>query len=289
MKHIFSIDVEDWFHILELETAPSQNQWESLESRVEHNFLTLLDMLDDHNISATCFFLGWIAEKYPHLVTEAASRSHEIASHGYSHQLVYNLTEKQFYEDLRKTKDILEQISGNEVIGYRAPGYSITPETIWAFHQLAKAGYRYDSSLFPAKRGHGYFLQSKLHPYYIEDQGIYEFPMTVVPVLYNSMCFFGGGYLRLFPYWLINMMENSVLKEERPVVYYIHPRDIDADQPRLDMNAVRTFKSYVNLKSTKHKLKKIFKKTGYVSFSSFLDQHGDYFTNKVTNIKDMLQ
>jgi polysaccharide deacetylase family protein (PEP-CTERM system associated) len=284
MKDIISIDVEDWFHILELESTPNLHEWENLESRIENNFLNMLDILEEKNVKATCFFLGWIAEKYPQLVREASKRKHEIASHGYAHQLIYTQTEKQFYEDISKTKHILENISGTEVIGYRAPGFSIIPETTWAFAQLAKAGYKYDSSLFPAKRGHGYFLETKLYPFKIVDFDFYEFPITVAHFLSKNICFFGGGYLRLFPYWLIKIMTKQVANENRPVIYYIHPREIDINQPRLDMNLKRQFKSYINLKTTKVKLRKIIANNEYISFAGCLREYEEYFGETSKNV-----
>ncbi|MDD3051874.1 MAG: polysaccharide deacetylase family protein [Candidatus Cloacimonetes bacterium] len=277
MKNIISIDVEDWFHILELESTPDLKEWNNLESRVENNFLALLDLLDESEVRATCFFLGWIAEKFPRLVSEASKRKHEIAAHGYAHQLVHALTENQFYEDISKTKKILEDISGSEVIGYRAPGFSITPQTTWAFTRLAEAGYKYDSSLFPAKRGHGYFLNTKLHPYKLSDLDFFEFPLTVKSILMKKICFFGGGYLRLFPFWLVKLMSDQVMKENRPVIYYVHPREIDVNQPRLTMNWQRRFKSYINLKTTKPKLTKLIKSYQYTTYRDFISEYQDYF------------
>ncbi len=284
MEDILSIDVEDWFHILELDSTPNLHEWGGMESRVEYNFLSILDILEEKNIKATCFFLGWIAEKFPRIVKEASARKHEIASHGYAHQLVYTQTEKQFFEDISKTKQILEDISSSEVIGYRAPGFSIIPETSWAFDQLAQAGYKYDSSLFPAKRGHGYFLESKLFPFKIQNSDFYEFPITVAPIMSKNICFFGGGHLRLFPYWLIKIMAKRVAKENRPVIYYVHPREVDISQPRLDMNLKRRFKSYINLKTTRVKLQKIIENNEFISFAGFLKKYDFYFQETARNV-----
>ncbi len=257
MKNVITIDVEDWFHILELDTTPKLEEWSALESRVEKNFLHLLDILDEAEVKATCFFLGWIAEHHPHLVKEAQRRGHEVACHGYAHQLIYTQTEAEFKEDIRRAKQTLEDLCGEAVIGFRAPGFSITTQTPWALPGLAEAGYRYDSSLFPVKRAHGYFLEAKLYPYRIEGLELYEFPITVANFLSRRICFFGGGYLRLFPYFLIEQMAQQVTRENRPVIYYIHPREIDIHQPRLKMNLSRQFRSYVNLQTTEPKLRKI--------------------------------
>lgn len=277
MNNIMSIDVEDWFHILELESTPDVEHWSQLESRVEANFIKLLDILEEQASKATCFFLGWVAEKYPRIVKEAAKRKHEIASHGYAHQLICTQSPNAFLQDVTKNKKMLEDISGEAVIGFRAPGFSITPETTWAFEQLCKAGYQYDSSLFPAKRGHGYFLGSKLYPYKLEDMDFYEFPLTVASFGPKKICLFGGGYLRLFPYFLIKIMAEKVEKEKRPVIYYVHPREIDPHHPRLKMNLKRRFKSYVNLNTTEKKLQKITLNNQTISFGEFLSRYKDYF------------
>src|SRR5271156_1369877 len=162
---IFSIDVEDWFHILDLPSTPPLSEWNRLPSHVEKNFLRLLDIVDERNVRVTCFFLGWVAERFPHLVREAKARGHEIASHGYSHGLIYQMTPKKFLDDASKAKRILEDVSGSPVLGYRSSGFSVTKETPWFFEKLMEAGYRYDSSVFPAPRGHGGMATSQYAPY----------------------------------------------------------------------------------------------------------------------------
>jgi polysaccharide deacetylase family protein (PEP-CTERM system associated) len=275
MKNILSVDVEDWFHILALDSTPDVLKWSRLESRVESNFHNLLDIFDEVGAKATCFFLGWVAENFPHLVTEAVNRGHEIASHGYAHELTYMKAPVEFAEDIRISKNILEDIAGSEVLGYRTPGFSITPDTPWAFDELCAAGYSYDSSVFPAGRGHGGMRGSDMFPHVIETASgsIVEFPITVIPVMYRRLCFFGGGYLRLFPYALISRMSRKVNDQGRPVIYYVHPREIDLDHPRLDMSRVRRFKSYVNLKSTKPKLERLLRDQVLVPFSRWLDEY----------------
>ena len=284
MKNIISIDVEDWFHILELDSTPRLDAWDRMESRVEKNFMNMLAILDEKNVKATCFFLGWIAEKFPRLVKEAAKQNHEIASHGYSHQLIYSQTKSQFFNDILRTRQQLEDLCGAKVVGYRAPGFSITPETAWAFSQLVVAGYQYDSSLFPAKRGHGFFLDAKLHPFKLTGLDFYEFPITVSHFLSKKICFFGGGYLRLFPYFLIRIHSKKVAKENRPVIYYIHPREIDVSQPRLEMNWKRKFKSYINLKTTETKVKKIIASGNFTTFQGFLNEFQEYFNEPAMNM-----
>ena len=152
---IFSVDVEDWFHILDVPSAPALAEWSSLPSRVEKNFSKLMDIFSEEKVHVTCFVLGLIGERFPQLVKEAAARGHEIASHGYGHRLVYEQSREDFYEDVRHARLLLQDIAGAPVSGYRAPGFSTTEQTPWFFDVLAEAGYQYDSSVFPAARGHG--------------------------------------------------------------------------------------------------------------------------------------
>ncbi len=249
-QFIFSVDVEDWFHILDVPSAPAISEWSGMPSHVEKNFTRLLDLFSEYNAQVTCFFLGWVAERFPHLVREAVKRGHEVASHGYGHRLVFEQSQGEFYDDVRKARLLLEDIAGMRVLGYRAPGFSSTSDTPWFFDALAKAGYAYDSSVFPAHRGHGGIPEARRDPYRVDGVGILELPISVADFAGTGMCFFGGGYLRFFPYWLISRKVNEVVADGRPVVFYIHPREIDPAHPRLAMKASRAFKTYVNLEST---------------------------------------
>jgi len=275
MQSIFSIDVEDWFHILDVAATPHLSEWGTLPSCVEKNFLRLLAILSEHKIKATCFFLGWIAQKYPGLVNEAMAEGHEIASHGYSHELVYKMNRNAFIDDAVMARKIIEDVVGKEVIGYRCSGFSVTEKTPWFFESLVEAGYQYDSSVFPARRGHGGMRTSLKEPYKIimDNKTFFEFPITVTELFGKALCFFGGGYLRLFPYWIIKLMAQKVLAEQRPVIFYVHPREVDPDHPRLDMNFKRRFKSYVNLKSTVPKITSLFDDFEFTRFSDFLQTH----------------
>jgi len=272
MANIMSVDVEDWFHLLELSSTPAIGDWDNMESRVERNFYHLLDEFDRTDTKATCFFLGWVADRFPKMVIEACQRGHEIASHGYSHQLVYTQSRRQFAEDIQRSKAGLEQISGKRVVGYRAPGFSIVARTTWAFDELIAAGYEYDSSVFPATRGHGGIRNAQLSPHSIEsDSGnITEFPLSAAVLLGSRVCCFGGGYLRLSPLSLIRHMSRRVNAAGRPVIYYLHPREIDPGHPRLPMGWRRRFKSYVNLRSTMPKLRAILAEQHLTSFRGWI-------------------
>jgi polysaccharide deacetylase family protein (PEP-CTERM system associated) len=279
MINIFSIDVEDWFHILDLPTTPKLAQWSKLESRVEQNFLSLLDLCDEFEVKSTCFFLGWIAKNYPNLVKEASKRGHEIASHGFAHELAYELKPNQFYEDITNTKKILEDLTGVSCVGYRVPGFSILEESRWVFEKLVEAGYEYSSSIFPGNRGHGGIDNSELFPHIIRTKSgkITEFPISLYSICNKKrICLSGGGYLRLFPYPMINYIAKKVTNENRPMIYYIHPREIDIEQPKLQMNLKRRFKSYYNIGSTKRKLEKIFRNDKITTFSNWISLYPDY-------------
>lgn len=278
MKTIFSVDVEDWFHILGVPSTPTIEQWDALPSTVEQNFRRLLDIFDEKDTHVTCFFLGWVAQRFPHLVREASGRGHEIASHGFAHRLVYEQSANEFYEDALTARKILEDISGRPVLGYRSSGFSVTLDTPWFFDKLLEAGYRYDSSVFPAPRGHG-GMASRPDPHMRRGESgeLMEFPITVVDVLGRKLCFFGGGYLRLFPWAVIRRMTARVLDEGRPVVFYIHPREIDPNHPRLPMSARRRFKSYVNLDTTEAKLRHILDEFDVTSFDRFIAENPAMF------------
>jgi len=272
MKCVFSIDVEDWFHILDLPTTPDVTEWGGLRSCVERNFMRLLEIFEQRDTRVTCFFLGWVGERFPNLVKEAVRHGHEIASHGYAHRLIYQMTPEAFYQDAVRSKGILEDISGRAVWGYRSAGFSVTHETEWFFDKLIEAGYVYDSSVFPASRGHGGMSGGKRSPYWIERPSgeLFEFPVSVTEVFGKALCFFGGGYLRLFPYPVIRMMTRRVLKESRPVIFYIHPREIDPGHPRMRMNWQRRFKSYVNLESTMPKIERLLTEFSATSFEQLI-------------------
>lgn len=279
MTSILSVDVEDWFHLLDLPTAPRMPEWDSLPSRVEMNFRKMLDLFGRNDVRCTCFFLGWVAEKYPHLAREASALGHEVASHGYSHTLVYHMSPSEFLRDIRRAKETLEDVTGRPVTGYRAPGFSVTERTPWFFEKLVEAGYRYDASVFPAHRCHGGMPDAPGLPCVVRSSSgsIIEFPMSVVEILSTRLCLFGGGYLRLFPWRLTKFMASRVIRQGRPVIFYVHPREIDPDQPRLPMSFVRSFRSYVNLKTTHAKLERIVTDFRLTTFQQFIKEHWNQF------------
>jgi polysaccharide deacetylase family protein (PEP-CTERM system associated) len=271
-RSIFSIDVEDWFNLSGTGFEPPVSQWDQLESRIERNLGALLELLAERGSTATCFVIGYFAKRFPHLVRDAVAAGHEIASHSYFHRLIYDMSAEEFYQDAVASRKLLEDICGKPVRGYRAPAFSVTEQTPWFFDRLAAAGYEYDSSVFPAPHQTGGLATAQLAPHRIETAAgaLTEFPITVVRVLQQPMCFFGGGYLRLFPYRLIRSMGRRALGENRPIVFYIHPREIDPDQPRLPLSRRRRFTCYVNLRSTRPKLEHILRDFQVSSFEKYI-------------------
>jgi polysaccharide deacetylase family protein (PEP-CTERM system associated) len=272
LRSIFSIDVEDWYHILDVPSAPEMSRWDGLPVRVEDNFRRLLDIMGETKSAATCFFIGHIARRFPHLVREAKARGHEIASHSFAHRLVYTMSPKEFLDDATDSRKLLEDISGGPVQGFRASGFSVTDETPWFFEKLTEAGFAYDSSTFPATRGHGGMKTARMAPYLHRTPAgdLAEFPVSVAEVLGKRLCFFGGGYLRLFPYPLIKRMSRVLLDQGRPVIFYVHPREIDPHHPRLPMSATRRFKTYVNLRTTEQKIRSLLSDFPVTTFSDYL-------------------
>ncbi len=275
MNTVFSIDVEEWFHILETDSVSKTiTDWDQYPSRINESMDKLFDVLDKHDVKATLFFLGWVGEKYPHIVKEACKRGHEIASHGYYHDLVYELGYKRFKEDIRSSKSLLEDISGQEVRGYRAPGFSLTPEASWAYPALIEEGYSYSSSIYPAKRAHGFFTEFGDEPREIiyGNKSILEFPMTVLEAPFTSLSCFGGGYFRLFPVKWYKAAAEMLKKKNKNLIFYIHPRDIDIEQPKLDLPMSRKFKSYINVGSALSKIEKILDGENYTSFEKVIEK-----------------
>ena len=254
---LLSVDVEEWFHILDTDITPDISQWDNLESRVEANMEKLLSLFAEHDIKATFFWLGWMAERYTALLRRCLEEGHEIASHGYAHLLPYKVGREKFRQDIKRAKKILEDLSGKPVEGFRAPGFGITAETSWAFEEILEAGYRYDSSIFPAARGHGGIPGERLGPFLMKlKRGVLlEIPVSVNEVAGRRMCLTGGGYFRITPRFILHRAICSIASRGLPVVIYLHPRDIDPGQPRLPLPLTRKIKSYVGLNKSFVKLR----------------------------------
>lgn len=273
MKNIFTIDTEDWFHA-NYEDNLFQNDKDVI-STVEKNVDTYLEIFDRYNVKVTFFVLGFIAENHSKLVKKIYENGHEIASHGYAHQLVYKQTEKEFYSDVKKSKELLEDIIGDKVIGYRAPSWSIIDKSLWALDILEDVGFRYNSSIFPTKN---FLYGIPYAPRFMHDCKIYNRPnntiINIPPSTISIMKklnvpFSGGFYFRALPYWFIKRCTDSVNKQSQPTIFYLHPREIDPKQPRLKLGAKEALIHYYGLNNCYKKLEKILSGYEYVTIRDF--------------------
>ena len=270
MKNAFSIDVEDYFQVGAFAKTISPKDWDTWTPRVVDNTKRMLDLLDSapQPVKATCFVLGWVAERFPTLVPEIVQRGHEIASHGYGHQLVYSLTENEFREDVRTTRKMLQNQSGQPVLGYRAPSFSIGKRTPWAHRVLVEEGYTYDSSVFPIY--HDLYgtpdAPREIHTIQTEAGAIAEFPPAVITRLGKNIPTGGGGYFRFFPYFITARWLKEINRLDKPFVFYIHPWEIDPDQPKIPGAPLKSrFRHYLNLKHTADRLKKLFREFSFTT------------------------
>jgi polysaccharide deacetylase family protein (PEP-CTERM system associated) len=252
-----TIDVEDYFHVSVFDGIVPRHRWDTLESRVCANTERLLNLFAEHSVCATFFVLGWVAERFPALVRTITSAGHELASHGNAHRLVYDQTPEGFRDDVRRAKHLLEDAGGVPVHGYRAPSYSITPRSLWALDVLIEEGYRYDASIFPIRHDRYGIPVSDRHPYLISRPAgsIVEVPGSTVRSGPMNLPIGGGGYFRILPYawtrWGISRL-NAI--ENQAAVFYLHPWEIDPDQPRLEAGMLGQFRHYRNLDKTEARL-----------------------------------
>ena len=255
-----TIDVEDYFQVSAFEGLAPRHRWEEFESRVEANTMRLLDIFDESNVKSTFFVLGWVAHRFPSLVQEIARRGHELASHGFLHRLVYDNTRDAFREDIRRSKDVIESAAGCPVVGYRAPSYSITPRSLWAFDILIEEGYRYDASVFPIHHDRYGIPPSPREPYVIRRKAgaLIEAPGSAVRLGRLNLPVGGGGYFRLLPYgWTRWGLRRINEVDGRGAIFYLHPWEIDPEQPRLPVGLLTRFRHYRNLGETETRLRQL--------------------------------
>ncbi|WP_421775349.1 polysaccharide deacetylase family protein [Gracilimonas sp.] len=272
MQHALSFDIEDWFHIVDIAELEEVSTWDERVTIVEEKTDLILSILGKSSTKATFFVLGWIAEKYPSISKKIVDKGHELGTHSYWHRRVYELSPKEFYDDLKRSVDVLENQTGKKVRGFRAPSFSITPGTEWAFDIMHKVGIEYDASLFPAKRGHGgYPCEQKAHTIYTRDGELPELPMSVSKLGPIKVPFSGGGYLRALPLWAIKQGFKKFEKRGIPVVVYLHPRDFAPNQPVVKMPFHRRVKSYTGLSSTEGKLRSLLKEFNFTTCENILE------------------
>ena len=252
VRHAMTVDVEDYFQVSAFESAIDRADWDGFKRRVDVNTHRLLDLFDEVQIKATFFVLGWVAEREPQLIKDIAARGHEIACHGFSHRLVYTQTRTEFHEETARSKRILEDLVQRPIAGYRAASYSITNDSLWALDVLAELGFEYDSSIFPVHHDRYGIPGAPQHIHRVLSgarSNLIEFPLSSLTLLGQNVPVAGGGYFRFYPYaltrWLLNQVADA---SERPFVFYLHPWEVDPDQPRVPNLAARSrFRHYLNL------------------------------------------
>jgi len=260
MVNAMTVDVEDYFQVSAFDHVVNRDAWPGMESRVVANTERLLDLFDEFDVHGTFFVLGWVAERHPSLVRMIVARGHELASHGYGHRLVYSQTPDEFRTDVRRAKRVLEDTGGVEVRGYRAPSFSVTSRSLWALDVLLEEQYRYDASIFPIRHDRYGIPDAPRWPHAIDRPAgrVYEVPGSTVRFGGTNLPVAGGGYFRVLPYaWTRFGISRVNRMERQPVVFYLHPWEIDPDQPRLKAGRLSRFRHYRNLHDTEQRLRQL--------------------------------
>jgi polysaccharide deacetylase family protein (PEP-CTERM system associated) len=296
MRHLMTVDVEDYFQVEAFAEIVPRDSWDFWPCRVVESTRAVLDLFDRHETKATFFFLGWIAKKFPALVREVQGRGHELACHSFWHRRIYSLTPEEFRRDTQQAKDVIEQASGAQVIGYRAPSWTITNKSMWALDLLAEMGFLYDSSIYPIR--HDIYGVPGAHrlPHTLScgnGKSLREFPPTTVRIAGVTLPAAGGGYLRVLPFRYNEFaFRQMITKHQRPVVVYFHPWEFDPDQPRIRAKLRSTFRHYTNLGKMQGRVGKLLEQYSFGTFRSVLEQNGALKNSSTTdsnNYKETLE
>lgn len=276
MRNVLSVDVEDYFQVAALANAFPVENWSKQTLRVEQNTQQLLDLFDEMQVKATHFVLGWVAERCPDLIKEIHNRGHEIASHGYSHQLIYQQSPEVFRDETFRSKATLEDIIGEQVHGYRAASYSITKQSLWALDILADAGFEYDSSIFPIRHDRYGIPGSPTEPYLLQTKTgkqLIEVPLSTEKVLGQTLPIAGGGYFRLYPYWLSRYFYRKRVQQAKPFIFYLHPWEIDPEQPKVkNVSLLSRFRHYNNLDQCESRLRALLTEFSFGTMKEYIQQ-----------------
>ena len=258
IRNYLTIDVEDYFQVAAFEDIVNPGDWDLMEQRVVRNTRQLLDTLKSRGVLATFFVVGWIADKFPQLVAEIGEHGHEIGCHSYWHRKIFTLDRTEFHADTLRVKSILEGITGKPVLGYRAPSYSITEKSLWALDTLKELGFTYDSSIFPVYHDN-YGIPGAPRFAFTHPNGLLEYPISTALFVGCNIPVSGGGYFRLFPYWFTRLALRTINhKETKPFVFYLHPWEIDPEQPRMEhAGKISRFRHYNNLQKTADRLQRL--------------------------------
>ncbi|MFO8109947.1 MAG: polysaccharide deacetylase family protein [Thermoplasmata archaeon] len=277
VKNAFTVDLEDWFHISGVETLRDVDKWDRMEPRIQRNTARLLQLLEENNVKATFFVLGWAADRYPKLVKKIYRNGHEIGNHGYSHELVYNMTHREFQDDLLRSERAIKKAIGEKVTAYRAPTFSINSGCMWAFEVLAKNGYTIDSSIFMGKRDCGGTEHPKLSKKHLFSLRtgygeVVEFPLRKERFMGVELPVTGGGYLRTLPLWVIDRTMKKANEKGMPFYLYIHPSDVDEERPvPKDIRLNKRIRARIGLKHTERKLRHLIKKYEFAPIGDVIE------------------
>jgi polysaccharide deacetylase family protein (PEP-CTERM system associated) len=249
-----TVDVEDYFQVEAFRDVIDRRNWDSIPARVEKNTQRLLDLFSKAGVSGTFFILGWVAERFPQIVHCIHEAGHEVASHGYAHQLAHLQTPDVFRDDVRRAKGMLEDIVGVRVRGYRAPTFSVRRENWWAYDVLAEEGYDYSSSLYPVSHDLYGMPEAPTVPFRPTASGLLEIPLSTMKMFNRNIPCSGGGYFRLLPYAVSRWCINRVVHSEAAYIFYCHPWEFDVDQPRIEAGAKSRFRHYTNINRMQHRM-----------------------------------
>jgi polysaccharide deacetylase family protein (PEP-CTERM system associated) len=260
MKNALSVDVEDYFHVSGFDDVVERDKWDEYPVRFQIGMGKILSVLDRHDVKATFFFLGWIADRYPEAVADVARRGHEVAIHGYAHRLVYHQRPDEFTKDLERALAAVRKAYAGPILGYRAPTFSIRADTLWALEIIKDFGFRYDSSIIPGQRKRDGTAEAQDLPYEIA-AGLLEFPISTVQIFGRRLRVAGGGYLRLYPFALTcRAIDWLNRKRGQPAMVYLHPWELDPEQPRVGAGLCNTVRHRINLHRTEKRLDELCKR-----------------------------
>lgn len=277
MKNILTFDVEEYFQVEAFYGVIPRNDWDSRQSRITMNMIRILDILDEYKATGTFFLLGWVAERYPHLVAMIKTRGHELASHGYGHDSLKRLDPKQFREDLLRSVEAIEHASGVRVRGYRAPTFSVDRSKEWIWETLVECGFQYDSSIYPIYHDLYGDPSAPRFPYFINTSSgrLLEIPPTTYTFVGRRLPACGGGSFRLFPYWYTRRATRAYNASGYPAMVYLHPWEIDPTQPREKNASLKSrLRHYTNLHTVEPKLRRMLKDFPFASVSEVYPQTG---------------
>ncbi len=274
----FSIDVEDYFQVAALSSAIPRESWGTCEYRVERNTHRILSLLDEAAVRGTFFVLGWVAERSPGLVRSIAQAGHEIACHGYSHELIYRQSPEEFRQETTRAKQHLEDVIGQPVLGYRAASFSITRQSLWALDVLLDLGFAYDSSIFPIHHDRYGIPGASPKPGPVtapSQRTLVEFPMSAARFFGLQVPVSGGGYFRILPYWVTRAGLRQINQREgRPFTFYLHPWEVDPEQPRFQVSALSRFRHYTNLHRCAGRLRRVLSEFAFAPMRDVLQAEG---------------